>query len=214
MVNYVLLLHGLGGSKLDMWPISRRLKRSGFNVNNWGYRSLGNSIDTLADRLNRELDENKKIQLADRLHFVTHSMGGIILRVLLNQIDIKNLGRVVMLAPPHKGSHTARWLAQYIGWTTPSLKQLSDESDSYVNSLPNPFLSKQIEFAIIAAGKDRVVAPGSIYLEGCTDIATVKSHHGLLTWYPKTQQLIIDFLHQGGFKPESFTSMFRPETQT
>ncbi len=72
----VVLVHGLGGSRVDMWPISRRLKRLGFNVRNWGYRSIGNRIETHAQRLGLELsalDDDK-----NRFHLVTHSMGGLV----------------------------------------------------------------------------------------------------------------------------------------
>ena len=198
--NHVLLIHGLGGSRLDMWPIARRLTRSRFQVINWGYRSFGNSIDKLADRLETALSNNKQQQTAHRVDVVTHSMGGIILRVLLNRTEIANLGRVVMLAPPHRGSHTARWLARYIGWATPSLKQISDEPDSYVNKLANPFIEQDIEFGIVVAGKDRVIAPDCVELAGYRDKAIVNGHHGILTWYSKTQKLVEDFLLHGRFQ--------------
>ena len=127
-------------------------------------------------------------------------MGGIIARTMFANHDIDKLGRVVMLAPPHRGSHAARKLAPYVGWLTPSLKQLSDADDSYVNQLPNSFQSSDIEFGIVEATKDRVIVQGGVLLDGYRDYASVKGHHGVLAWYPQTIQLAEDFLVHGSFK--------------
>jgi len=98
--DVVVLIHGLGGNRLDMWPISRRLKRLGFGVRNWGYRSVGNRIESPSVRLAKDLAKLDH-QVAGRIHLVTHSMGGIIARTMFAQNDFANIGRVVMLAPPH-----------------------------------------------------------------------------------------------------------------
>jgi esterase/lipase len=49
--DIVVLVHGLGGSRLDMWPLARQLRRRGYAVRNWGYRSVGQRIETHAARL-------------------------------------------------------------------------------------------------------------------------------------------------------------------
>jgi pimeloyl-ACP methyl ester carboxylesterase len=195
----VVLVHGLGGSRLDMWPIARRLKRLGFHVHNWGYRSIGNRIETHADRLAIELAHLENQSPNGRLHLVTHSMGGIIARRMFERHDVGNLGRVVMLAPPHQGSHVARKLTRFFGWISPSLGQLSDSNDSFVNRLPNTLQQKDIEFAIVESTKDRVIVQGGVLLDGYRDYARVVGHHGVLTWYPQTIDLVEDFLTLGKF---------------
>ena len=197
--DVVVLIHGLGGNRLDMWPISRRLKRLGFGVRNWGYRSVGNRIESHSVRLAKDLAKLDH-QVAGRIHLVTHSMGGIIARTMFAQNDFANIGRVVMLAPPHQGSHVARKLTRYIGWLSPSLQQLSDSTDSFVNGLPNSFKQKGIEFAIVESTKDRVIEQGGVYLDGYRDYARVDGHHGVLTWYSKTIQLVEEFLIGGEFE--------------
>ena len=104
-----------------------------------------------------------------------------------------------MLAPPHQGSHVARKLTRYIGWLSPSLQQLSDSADSFVNGLPNSFEQKGIEFAIVESTKDRVIVQGGVHLDGYRDYARVEGQHGILPWYPKTIQLVEDFLVGGEF---------------
>jgi len=197
--DIVVLVHGLGGSRIDMWPIARRLKRLGFEVRNWGYRSIGNRVETHAQRLGQELSVLDS-QLSDgQIHLVTHSMGGIIARTMFADFDFRNLGRVFMLAPPHLGSHTARKLSPLVGWLTPSLKQLSDSADSFVNQLPNTLQQKGIEFGIIESTKDRVIVQGGVNLDGYRDYARVEGHHGVLTWYSDTIRLVEEFLAGGRF---------------
>ena len=194
--DIVVLVHGLGGNRSDMWPISRRLKQLGFKVRNWGYRSVGNRIETHANRLADDLADLDR-QAVGRIHLVTHSMGGIIARKMFAQNDFANIGRVVMLAPPHQGSHVARKLTRYIGWLSPSLQQLSDCEDSFVNGLPNSLGQKDIEFAIVEATKDRVIVQGGVHLDGYRDYARVEGHHGVLTWYSETIRLVENFLVHG-----------------
>ncbi len=195
----VFLIHGLCGSRLDMRPIAKRLRRRGYTIRNWSYRSFGNSIETHAERLSDELTALDRELRNHRFHVVTHSMGGIIARSAFANRQLERLGRVVMLAPPHRGSHVARKLTPFLGWLSPSLEQLSDEPDSYVNNLPNPFAENEIEFGIVEASKDRVIAPGKVRLGGYQDFATVEGHHGILTWYPQTAKLVENFLAHGRF---------------
>ena len=198
--DVVVLVHGLGGSRLDMWPLGRRLKRLGFKVRNWSYRSFGQRIETHAGRLADELIAIDADMSSGKIHLVTHSMGGIIARTMFANHSIDNLGRVVMLAPPHQGSHVARKLVPYIGWLTPSLKQLSDAQDSYVNQLPNSCQARGIEFGIVEASKDRVIEQGAVLLDGYRDYARVDGHHGILAWYPQAIELAADFLVHGTFQ--------------
>ena len=195
----VVLIHGLAGSRLDMWPISRRLKRLGYGVKNWSYRSLGNRIETHANRLVGDLAALDKSERGLPFHVVTHSMGGIITRLALANRSFEHLHRIVMLAPPHQGSHVARKLTPFLGWLTPSLNQLSDAPDSFVNRLPNSLAENEVEFGIIEASKDRVIEQGGVILHGLVDYARVDGHHGILTWYRDTVRLVENFLEHGRF---------------
>ena len=113
--DVVVLVHGLGGSRIDMRPIAGRLKRLGYEVRNWGYRSLGNRVETHAPRLGMELTAFDSQMSEGQIHLVTHSMGGIIARTMFADFEFHNLGWVVMLAPPHRGSHMARKLTSLVG---------------------------------------------------------------------------------------------------
>ena len=195
----VVLVHGLAGSRLDMWPISRRLGRLGFTVDNWGYRSLGKSIEAHAARLAELLERIDRQADDEKFYLVTHSMGGIIARTVFEEYTFPNLERVVMLAPPNHGSHVARKIAPYVGWLTPSLQQLSDAPGSYVNRLSRSLDHNHFALGIIEAKKDRVIASGCVLLESNHEFAQVNGHHGVLTWYADTVRLVESFLVHGSF---------------
>ena len=202
-----MLVHGLLGSRLDMWPMARHLRGQGSTVWNWSYRSIGQRIETIVDSLGRDLARlNRQIrsqptqgQTQGKFHLVTHSMGGVILRAVLETWRFDNLGRVVMLAPPHSGSPVARSLGPWFEWLVPCLDQLSDRHGSFVNQLPNSFLNNQIEVGLVEAKRDRVVRPGSVLIPGYEDYAVVDGHHGVLPWYPQTISLAESFVKQGRF---------------
>ena len=194
----VVLIHGLGGTRLDMWPMARRLRRLGFNVRNWGYRSMGNRIESHAVRLAEFLKKLSQ-ETNDEIHLATHSMGGIITRAMLADHAIERLGRIVMIAPPHQGSHAARKLNRFIGWFSPSLLQLSDVESNFVNQLANSFKQRDIEFAIIESTRDRVIVQGGVLLNGHHDYAQINAHHGVAPLYDETITLVENFLVNGKF---------------
>ena len=198
----VVLIHGLAGSRLDMFLVSNRLKKAGFTVVNWGYWSLNTSIQVHADRLAKKVEALEENPSVEKIHLVGHSMGGIIIRTMLANVrhgHLLKLSRAIQLAPPNRGSHAATKLGPFVGWLTPSLGELSDLADSFVNRLPNSLKDQEIEFGVVEATKDRVIHPNCVQLEGQHDFAQVVGHHGVLTWYPQTQELIERFLLTGTF---------------
>src|SRR5262245_2702419 len=103
----VILVHGHGAHPVLLEPLRRALARQGFCALNWPYRSLRGSIEAHAAQLAakaRELDEDAGIE---RLHFVGHSMGAIVVRRALMLARPRKLGRVVLLAPPNRGARLA-----------------------------------------------------------------------------------------------------------
>lgn len=192
----IVLAHGLAAWPIVMFPLARSLKRNFGQVINWGYPSLWSRIETHADRfakLFRQLDT----QGSGRVHLICHSMGCIIARLALAEYLPRRLGRFVMIAPPNRGSRWARTLAPHLGRLSPPIAQLTDESHSFVCTLP-PFNLPEI--GIIAAKLDLMVAEPNTYL-GCeADHIVLPGLHSSVLWRRETANQVRHFIEYGRFQ--------------
>ena len=110
----VILLHGLARTRRSMRKLERTLVEQGYHVENVAYESTRHDVDTLAEIAIAPALE--ACNADSKVHFVTHSLGGILVRQYLSVHRIENLGRVVMLGPPNKGSEVIDRLSEFPGF--------------------------------------------------------------------------------------------------
>lgn len=163
----VVLLHGLGRTTRSMRKMEKQLLREGFNVINVAYPSTRAPIETLATQYLGQAITTQCRQSDRKIHFVTHSLGGIVLEYYLKTHSLPNLGRVVMLCPPNQGSELADRLRNnflYRLFVGPAGQQLGTAPDS----LPNSLGVVAFELGVIAG--DRTLNPlTSIVIPGADD---------------------------------------------
>lgn len=106
--DVIVLVHGLWMKGYEMFLLRRRLKRAGYPVYQFSYRSVAHELAQSASRLDtfvRGLD-------AERVHFVAHSLGGLVVRRLFHDFPEQPQGRIVTLGTPHTGSYVANRLSR------------------------------------------------------------------------------------------------------
>ncbi len=149
----VIMLHGMGRTSFSLSAIESALEEQGDAVWNESYPGLSKSVEELsAPTIEAGLAYCRERQ-ARTIHFVTHSLGGILVRYYLQAHRITGLGRIVMLAPPNRGSEVADQMKDGFFYQTvmgPAGQELGTEE----NSLPNRLKPIDGEIGIIAGKTD------------------------------------------------------------
>jgi pimeloyl-ACP methyl ester carboxylesterase len=212
-----ILLHGFAGLPILSRPQARMLRRAGFETRELGYDSWGKSLAQIADKL-----APRVARIAERspgpIHFVGHSMGGLVIRALLNCWRPLDLGHVVMLGTPNAGSEVADFvdslalLRAILGEAGPALvtrrgpsvERLLGPVDYSLGiiagdwRIPTPTLSR-----LIPGPNDGKVSVASTWLPEAADHIVLPLPHMMLLYHPDAHRAVRHFLIHGRFAPEA-----------
>jgi triacylglycerol lipase len=206
-MDTVVLLHGLGRTRFSMAIAASRLRQAGFATENIGYPSRVKPIEEHAEWVRARLPDPNGASL----HFLTHSMGGIVLRALVARDRPDHLGRVVMLSPPNQGSRAAGMLREYGLYRMiagPSGQQIGDSPDS----LPKRLGPVDFELGVITGNKgvtplslvlesenDGVVRVDEASVDGAVDFLVVPKGHSFIMNDRSVLEQAIHFFRNGRF---------------
>jgi triacylglycerol lipase len=213
-VEAVVLLHGLGRTHRAMRPLERNLERAGYVVHNLRYDSTGAVPDELIEFVATEIEAC--CSHAATLHFVGHSLGGILIRAYLAESPPPNLGRVVMLAPPNHGSEIVDEIGDWaiFRWVLgPTAQQLGTDHESLPNQLPPPDYDlgiisgtatlNPIGSRIIPGEDDGIVSVETTKLDGMKDHLVVSRTHTFIMRADDIAAQVVYFLRHGGFQRQA-----------
>lgn len=201
----VVLVHGLWMKGQEMLLLQWRLRQAGYRVYRFSYRSVAHDLVKITWRLNRFL---QKVE-GETVHFVAHSLGGLVVRHLLYDYPEQRPGRIVTLGSPHSGSYIADrlgrmgWFRRLLGYSFPALQgelspwqgerqlgsiagDLTIGIGQLVRSLPKP--------------NDGTVSVEETRLKGMSDHVVVHASHMALLFSRRAADQTLHFLRHGCFE--------------
>jgi pimeloyl-ACP methyl ester carboxylesterase len=207
----VIMIHGIVRSSKSFNKLAEALKKDGFTVIGFDYPSTQVEITQSAEYLHQLL---QSLEGVEKISFVVHSMGGLVVRSYLKDHEDKRIERMVMLAVPNQGANMADIMRNNLLFKLifgPAGKQLGING-GFIDSLPTP----EFEFGVIAGARgkesgynplipgddDGTVAVDSARLPGATDFATVESLHSFIMNNANTITFTRHFLQHGRFRAE------------
>ncbi|WP_207691683.1 esterase/lipase family protein [Desulfonema limicola] len=209
----VILLHGMGRTSFSMKKLDKFLSGRGYKTVNLGYPSTRESIAAIAEKyIPQAIDRCNEFQ-PGKIHFVTHSLGGIIVRQYLQNNSLPSGSRVVMISPPNKGSELADYMKDFwlYKWINGPAGQ---ELGTGPNSTPNILNPVNADIGIITGNKsfnplfsqlipgpdDGKVSVKRTKLKEMQDFIVIPASHTFIMQNSITLKQVSYFLANGRFK--------------
>ncbi len=209
----VILLHGLLRSAASMTLIKHHLIHEGYDVINIDYASTRKSIPAIAEDELASAVEKARSEGYEQIHFVSHSLGALVIRAYLQDHQMPEGSRIVMLAPPNQGSELADWayasFPRLIRIAGPAANALGTQKQAYTTSLRpidgeigiiigddswNPLFSK-----ILPGRDDGAVTVERSKLQEMQDFMVAPCNHTTIILDRKVLSQVVCFLQTGYF---------------
>lgn len=201
----VVLVHGLWMKGPEMFLLRRRLRKAGYQVHQFSYRSVAHELDENARELNAFV---QKIE-AEVVHFVAHSLGGLVVRRLFYDFPHQRPGRIVTLGTPHSGSYVANRLGRsslvrkMLGC---SLRPLNGELYPWSGQRELGSIAGTLSVGLgwfvhdLPKPNDGTVAEEETRLDSMCDHLLVRSSHMAMLLSKEVAEQTLHFLHYGSFR--------------
>lgn len=186
------------------------LQKVGYQVENISYPSTKKTVEALTEEVRQKVLQAGAE--ATKIHFVTHSLGGIILRKIQDTHPLPHIGRAVMLAPPNQGSEIVDRIGDWWAFKKingPAGQQLGTDSKSIPLQLSPVNFScgvltgdrsiNWINSTMIPGPNDGKVSTKSAVVEGMADYRVLHATHPMIMRKRETQREIVHFLKHGRF---------------
>ncbi|MDZ7833580.1 MAG: alpha/beta fold hydrolase [Desulfobacterales bacterium] len=210
---YVVLLHGLGRGPSSMDSIAACLAEAGYTVVNAKYPSTRYPVKQIAETHIPEIMGRCRENEHKKIHFVTHSMGGIVLRQYLQAHQLPPGSRIVMISPPNQGSELVdvfggwfffEWIygpaGKTLGTGPQSLPKRLAPVDAEIGIIAGSRSFNPIGSWIIPGKDDGRVAVESTILPGMNDFLVLPRTHNFIAESAEVCRQVAAFLETGRFK--------------
>ena len=211
--QWVILLHGLARTQSSMKTMETHLIQAGYSVLNLGYPSRKKNIQNLVnDHLIPAIQKCCQ-KGAKKIHFVTHSMGGILVRYYLKWNHLDELGHVVMLSPPNAGSEVVdtfksfflfKWIngpsGDQLGTTPDALPIILGDVDFHPGIITGDRSINLILSWIIPGPDDGKVSVTRAKVKGMADFRVIHATHPFIMKNSEAIALTLHFLKYGSFE--------------
>ena len=211
--EHIILLHGLLRGKIDMHFMTQFFEDHNYKTYNICYPSREQNIEDLSDFVHNEIMTDPQHDPDAPMHFVTHSMGGLIARYYIARKKPHNLGKVVMLGPPNTGSEFADWLSEtqilapvFKAVFGPAGAQLTTDYEHIDGDITYPLgvIAGNLSINplapwILGGAHDGIVPVERTKIDGMTDHIVMPATHSFMMFNKDVMAQTLHFLRSNAF---------------
>lgn len=194
---------------MAMWRLASRIEKADYHVERVGYSSLNQTPQEILQEVTSQI-QACCATLNRPVHFVGHSLGGLLIRAYLQDNNVKSLGRVVLMGTPNQGTavvdyYRDRWWMKMLG---PMTSALGTDKESFPNTLQDPYYpvgviagvtDSPVSEEVLPGQDDGLVAVESTKLNGMSDFIVVETGHSMMRYNEEVARQAIKFLANGKF---------------